>query len=135
MRKKLKSKLIRRRTPQVVKYAEHHDIVFDGLVSNVTTYVITNRSSRVLRMSEVHISWPVGMDALFNVLVAGTAVWSGEDLDSPTDITGGWVNTPDKRDIPKGDTDIDFLWGIGGASTGFTLEIVFDNGQSVYIEH
>lgn len=135
MKKKHKSRIIKRRTPQVVKYAEHHDLVFEGLVSNVTTYIITNRSSRVLRISEIHISWPVAMDALFNIVWDSTNIFSGEELDPPTSITGGWSGSASDRDVGKGAADLEFFWGIGGASTGFTLEIVFENGQSVYIEH
>lgn len=135
MRKKHKSRLIKRRTPQVVKYTEHHDLVFDSLNGSTTKYTITNRSSRVLRLSEIHINWPSQMDALFNIFLGGQMIWSGADVSPPTDITAGWIGAANLRDVDKGDTSLEFFWGSGFQSTGFTLEIIFDNDQSVYIEH
>lgn len=135
MRKKQKARLVKRRTPQVIKYAEHHDLSFYDLNGSTTRYLITNRSSRVLRISELHITWPTATcEGLFNIFLGGEMIWSGFDAASPTDITSGWSGTPDKRDVDKGNSYVEFFWGTG-TDTGFTLEIVFENGQSVYVEH
>ena len=122
---------------RVVKYTNYYDFAFKNATSNITAYYINNRSSRVLRIEKIHITWPAGNDAIFNVFWDGTVIWSDEDTNSPTTMDS-WINTPDKRDIEKlagTSKTLEFFWGVGAASTGYTVLVTFDNGQTVYIEH
>lgn len=121
----------------VVKYTNYYDFTFKSAISNITGYYINNRSSRVLRIEKIYITWPVGNDALFNVFWKGVAIYSDEHLNSPSTLDS-WVNTPDKREIGKlvgTSWALEFFWGTNAESTGYTVEVTFDNGQTIYIAH
>lgn len=120
----------------VVKYTNYYDFTFKNATSNITAYNINNRSSRVLRIERIDITWPAGNDAVFNVFWDGTVIWSDEDISSPTTMDS-WINTPDKREIAKlaGTKTLEFFWGTTAASTGYTVLITFNNGQTIYTEH
>lgn len=122
---------------RVVKYTNYYDFTFKQAISNITEYYINNRSSRVLRIERIHITWPGACDALFNVFWNGTVIWSGTDVSSPTTMNS-WVNQPSDREIEKlvgTSGTLEFFWGTTAPSTGYTVLVTFDNGQTIYIEH
>jgi len=96
--------------------------------SNIAAWEITNDSGATIRIDVIDLSWPGSNDALFNIAVDGTPIWSGPlDLQSPTHIDSNWVNGLSAREVDSS-ANLEVFFGTNAASSGYNLLITFDNG-------
>ncbi len=105
------------------------NLSFVNATSNVITWRLGNPSGQPFVLQEMELVWPIGNDAIFNVFIDGAAIWSGEDLLSPTFISS-WIGVRDDRTI-RGLTRLEMLFGTTAASTGYNLTLRFENGCEV----
>ncbi len=105
------------------------NLSFLNATSNVATWRLQNSSGVSLEVARIEILWPEANDAIFNTLMDGQVIWSGEDLDSPTIITQ-WMGSQDDR-VLAGTSRLEFFFGITAAGSGYHLTIGFTNGCEV----
>lgn len=106
---------------------------FLDATSNVAAWRLRNTSGQLFRLRQIEIAWPVSNDAIFNAVLSGRAIWSGEDLVSPTFITN-WSGEPDDRTIDEL-ARLELFFGMAAAEQGYELTLSFENGCEVSHSH
>ncbi len=87
--------------------------------SNVAEWEIHNNTGGTITLSGINLNWPPSNDALFEVRLGGSLLWSGEDLDPPTQISTS-------RSVGSTE-DLRAIFGIA-AGSGYSLTLNFTNG-------
>jgi hypothetical protein len=105
------------------------DLSFLNVTSNITGWRLQNDSGSALAITRIEIEWPRSNDAIFNVFMDGTVIWSGEGLDSPTIMTT-WIGDTGDRSVDTLSL-VEFFFGTSAASSGYDLRIWFANGCEV----
>jgi hypothetical protein len=95
-------------------------------MSNVAGWEITNDSGETITIEVVDLNWPVSNDALFNIFVDGTVVWSDEDPPPSAHIVS-WIGSQSTREVDSS-ADLEVIFGTNAAGSGYNLLITFDNG-------
>jgi tRNA A-37 threonylcarbamoyl transferase component Bud32 len=89
---------------------------------------ISNGTGGKMKVEEIYIDWPDGNGVLNKIELEGSQIWPGVDEDPPTNITSGMTGD---RQIESGSSKMmRFFFGSDGSSSGYTLEIGFNNGCS-----
>jgi hypothetical protein len=88
---------------------------------------ISNDTGGKIKVEEVHINWPEENGVLNKIKLDESQIWSGE-VYSPTKITSGM--TGDRQISSGGSRRMRFFFGSDAYSSGYTLEIVFNNDCS-----
>ena len=85
-------------------------------------WTITNNSGGTITLDSMILTWPASNDAIFNIFLKGSPIWSGYEPTSPTSITfsGG------ARQI-NSSANLEVFFGSAAAS-GYNLSITFSNG-------
>jgi serine/threonine protein kinase len=94
--------------------------------SNVVEWEIHNNTGGTITLSELNLDWPASNDALFEIRLGGSLLWSGEDLDPPTQVSAS-------RSI-GGTEDLRAFFGIA-AGSGYDLSLNFTNGCQAGFEN
>jgi len=96
---------------------------------STTTWTITNTSGDVLTVDVIDLDWPASNDALYNFYINSSQIWSGEQLNSPThiDVSGLPLS---QRQVGASGTMRAFF-GMSAASSGYNLQVEFDNSCQV----
>ena len=97
--------------------------------SNIAGWEITNDSGATIRIEVIDLNWPASNDALFNIFVGGTVVWSSVDTAPPTHIDS-WIGGQSAREVTSS-TDLEAFFGTMAAGSGYNLSVTFDNGCQV----
>jgi hypothetical protein len=105
------------------------DLRFLAATSNVVQWRLQNSSGIDLELMRAQIDWPQANDAIFNVFLGGTAIWSSQDLVPPT-IISTWLGTPADRRV-NGVVRLEFFFGTQAAASGYDLSVRFSNGCEV----
>jgi hypothetical protein len=105
------------------------DLSFLNATSNITGWRLQNDSGSALAITRIEFEWPKSNDAIFNVFLDGTVIWSGEGLDSPTIMTT-WIGDTGDRSVDTLSL-VEFFFGTSAASSGYDLRIWFENGCEV----
>jgi hypothetical protein len=100
-----------------------------GATSNVVTWRLQNASGIDLELTRAQLDWPQSNDAIFNVFLNGTAIWSSQDFVPPT-VIGSWIGTTTDRMV-NGVVRLEFFFGISAAESGYNLRLWFGNGCQV----
>jgi hypothetical protein len=89
-------------------------------------WTLTNSSGSSVTIDSIGIDWPTYNQSLKQVEVGGTTVWSGEDDQPPTPISG--VGSA----LPAGSAkEILFTFKKAVDSTGYQLDLSTTNGCSL----
>jgi serine/threonine protein kinase len=102
------------------------DIGSFSRTSTIAEWEITNDSGTTIRIEVIDLNWPTSNDALFNIILDGTSVWSGPDMQPPTHIDS-WVGGTAAREVGSS-ASLDAFFGTNAAGSGYNLSITFDNG-------
>ena len=94
--------------------------------SNVVEWEIRNDTAGTITIESLNLDWPLSNDALFDIFLSGSPIWSGEELDPPTSITS-WIGGAGARSV-NSSADIEAQFGTSAAGSGYNLRITFDNG-------
>jgi hypothetical protein len=94
--------------------------------SNVAGWWITNNSGATITIEIIDLDWPPSNDALFNIFVNGSVVWSDEDTQPPTHIAS-WIGSPSAREVHS-TASLEAFFGTTAAGSGYNLDVTFDNG-------
>ena len=105
------------------------NLQFLGAVSNVAQWRLQNASGTALELTRAEVYWPQSNDAVFNVFLNGTAIWSSQDFVPPT-IIGSWIGTPSDRMV-DGVERLEFFFGLSAEESGYNLTLWFGNGCRV----
>lgn len=116
--------------PVAVVKSFQYDVsfVWTSFTSNVIRFDITNNSDKDLTVTRAYLEWvEAKWDGMFNLIIQGQVVWSGEDLDSPTDLTGGWTGEESRRLIPANSTRrFEWFTGTSGSNTTVYMLLGFE---------
>jgi hypothetical protein len=89
-------------------------------------WTVNNSSGSSVTIGSMGINWPTYNQSLKRVEVGGSTVWSGEDDQPPTPISGVGSS------IPAGSSkEIIFTFKKAVATTDYRLDVGFTNGCSV----
>ncbi len=89
--------------------------------SSVAQWEIRNDTGGNVTVQSLNLNWPISNDALFDIYLSGSSIWSGEDLDPPTAVNSIG------RSIGSS-ADLEAHFGTAAAGTGYNLSISFTNG-------
>jgi hypothetical protein len=109
------------------------NLSFLNATSNITGWRLQNDSGSALAITRIEIEWPTTNDAVFNVFLDGTVIWSGEGLESPTIMTT-WIGGTEDRSVDTLSL-VEFFFGTVAVSSGYDLRIWFSNGCEVSAAH
>jgi hypothetical protein len=92
---------------------------------------VTNFSGSTITITAIWIDWPAGNDALERVEFGGDRIWFGDDEDPPSSMPPwfGWSRDRELRNYR--DKDLEFRFERIAASTGYNLEVTFDNSCTI----
>ena len=112
-------------TPDVCEAISLHDFDVHG---QELDWTISNGSGGNIRITSLYINWPEGNQVLKKIELNGSEIWSGEDEAPPTNISSGLKGN---RLIGTGQSKtLHFYFDQEASSSGYSLEVGFDNGCS-----
>ena len=112
-------------TPDVCGAINIHGFIADG---QELDWTISNGSGGNIRITSLYINWPEGNQVLKKIELNGSEIWSGEDEAPPTNISSGMKGN---RLIGTGQSKtLHFYFDQEASSSGYSLEVGFDNGCS-----
>jgi hypothetical protein len=80
-------------------------------------------------IENINLDWPPSNFGIFNIFLDGKMIWAQGDPSPPTNISSFTGSTSDRRVNSSG--VLEALFGNDAASSGYSLEIRFDNGCSI----
>lgn len=104
-------------------------LTFVNATSNIGLWRLSNDNSTPAMITQIELSWPKANEVIFNAFLNGRVIWSGGDLVPPSFMTT-WFGDPSDR-IVEGNTRLEFLFGTSAVSSGYDLQLDFDNGCTV----
>jgi hypothetical protein len=97
--------------------------------SNVVQWRLANSSGIEMELTRAQIEWPQANEAIFNVFLNGSTIWSSQDLVPPT-IISSWIGTTADRTV-DGVERLELTFGLSAAQSGYNLRLWFGNGCQV----
>jgi hypothetical protein len=90
-------------------------------------WTLTNGSGATIVLTRFDLTWTAGED-LSKAETDGADFWNG-DTSSPANISSGWTGNPDKRTWnPSDSRQLRFAFEDIVTSSGYWLDVTFDNG-------
>ena len=108
---------------------EQIELRFRSATSNSAAWLLQNYSGTTLTLVRIEIDWPESNYAIFNAILNGKTIWTGEEQTSPTTMTT-WIGEADYRRVDR-QARVEFLFGTMAASAGYDLHLWFDNGCDI----
>ncbi len=99
------------------------------------SWTITNDSATNATINAITINWPSGNDYLDSITLGGETIWDQQDNLPPTVVDASWKGNA-SRTIGAGSTmTITFQFGEAAASSGYDLNIQFNQDCSKSAQH
>lgn len=97
--------------------------------STIAEWTISNGTGSPIVIENINLDWPPSNFGIFNIFLDGKMIWAQGDPSPPTNISSFTGSTSDRRVNSSG--VLEALFGNDAASSGYSLEIRFDNGCSI----
>jgi serine/threonine protein kinase len=94
--------------------------------STIAEWTISNGTGSPIVIEEINLDWPASNFGIFNVFLDGTLIWASGDPSPPTYISN-FIGSKSDRQVDSSGV-LEALFGNDAASSGYSLEIRFDNG-------
>ena len=110
-------------TPDVCAAISLHDFDVQG---QELDWSVSNGTGSAVVINSIFFNWPTENEELKKIELNGDKIWDDKDESPPTDITSGLKGN---RQIGAGQSKtLRFYFGEDAVSTGYVLEIGFNNG-------
>jgi serine/threonine protein kinase len=107
------------------------DIGVFSVNGSTARWVIQNGTGSSITLESLRLDWPISNDAVFNVLINGNPIWSGEEFPPPATISA-WIGGAGARQIASS-ANLEVIFGLAAGSSGYDLILTFNNGcQTTY---
>jgi serine/threonine protein kinase len=94
--------------------------------STIAEWTISNDTGSPIVIEGIDLDWPPSNFGIFNVFLNGKVIWAAGDPSPPTNISSFIGSKSDRQVNTSG--KLEALFGNDAASSGYTLEVRFDNG-------
>ena len=92
---------------------------------NYVRWQITNGTGSLITLTGIDLGWPASNIVLLEVSLGGGVIWPGDDFDSPSHVS---TSSSVSESEPE---ELEFFFGWIAASSGYSLEVSFNNGCSI----
>ena len=95
------------------------------------SWSLYNGGVATVEISNIFLDWPPDNAELTKIELGGDAIWDQKDHNPPTNIGGGWKSGVSRSIGPSSLKTLMFVFDKEAKSSGYTLEVTFDNGYVI----
>ena len=98
------------------------------------SWAIANEDSSPVTIKAIYLKWPDSNERLEAILLGRDTIWDQGDSTPPTYINSGWLSSGSRVIGPDEIKRLTFRFSDSAASSGYYLEVTFNNGCTLEAE-